>query len=191
MNTVYDTRGYKKALFKGEFDKQLFIQDALKNGASSIMVETCFFPERAMYWTRMFRTAAEKQGIRLSAIICDSNLLAEDRESREAALADLSEWVRIAALSKIPALKIRISGASSRLEDESCRLVSLLGSVVSDAKRYGVGLIVSGNAGMNDADLLLVLKQLDFSVCRIEPAPGTRLDKSDGKWIFNAENFLC
>ena len=191
MNTVYDTKGYKKALFKGEFDKQVFIQDALKSGASSIMVETRFFPERAMYWTRMFRAAAEKEGLKLNAIVCDSNLLAEDSESRETALADLSEWVRIAALSKIPALKIRITGISSHSGEEIRNLTSLLGIVVSDAKSYGVKLIISDNAGIHTTDLLSVLKHLDYSMCRIEAQPDVQLGKSGGKWIFNAESFLC
>ena len=72
-------------------------------------MDTRFFPERAMYWTRMLRNAASQQGMELSTLLLESELIA-GVDTVEAQRANLSEWIRIAALSKIRNLKIRVNG---------------------------------------------------------------------------------
>lgn len=182
MIKVFDTSDYWKKLYKGEFSRDQFIQDARSSGADAIMVESVYFRERAMYWTRMFRKAAADAGLEMRAIICESNLLARSKEERDNTVADLFEWIRISALSYIPYLNIRITGSAELCEMPLACLSETLKPVVETAKRYGMRLLFSDRAGLGASRLLDLVKTLDYHVCSVsgEEVPA---DLHDAKWF--------
>ena len=166
METIYTTSAYAGQLFTRTFSKEAFLDDAQRSGARALRVQTRFFPERAMYWTRMFRDAAAKRGMDLAAIELSSELLGGE-EAVNAQRANLSEWIRIAALSRIGRVMVRVDGAGDSA-DARRRLVSALEPLTGDIKQYGVKLVLaSGSAALDDAQLLEAAKALGYDVCRV------------------------
>ena len=180
---MYTTRNYAHALFKKTFTRETFLADAAAAGADKVLVGSRFFPERAMYWTRMFRADAEKKGIQLAGIICDSELVTEEADVLEAAKADLLEWIRIAALSRIAALRVRIDGDGTVDEAYVDSLAEALLSVVASAERYGTQLVFSaGTADIGEGLLLRLAKKLGYAACRIASG-GSRTNAADSVWF--------
>lgn len=166
---VFDTSGYIAKLYAGTFNREDFLCDAKACGAEELHVDTRFFPERAMYWTRMLRNAASQQGMELSTLLLESELIA-GVDTVEAQRANLSEWIRIAALSKIRNLKIRVNGRVG-MNDAWSMLAQALHPLVAIARQYGTTLILTdGSARLGDNQLIRAAKALGYANCRISPA---------------------
>ena len=76
MMRIFDTSAYIGQLMAGTFTREGFLKDAKAAGATELCVQVRFFPERAMYWTRMLRNAAAEQGMELTTIELSSELIA-------------------------------------------------------------------------------------------------------------------
>ncbi len=165
---MFTTSSFINKLHKKTFTRQDFINSAVEAGAEKILVGNRFFPERAMYWTRMFRHDAEKAGLKLEGIICDSEMITDNSDTLEAAKSDLLEWIRIAALSKIPALHVHIDGVENVDESRIDYLAKSLESVVSSAEQYGIMIVFSaGTASINHQQLINLAKKLGYTACRV------------------------
>lgn len=177
---AFDTSRYVRQLFNGSFQRETFLRDAKQAGTSELLVDVRFFPERAMYWTRMFREAASQEQLKLSTLLFDSMLIA-DQDTIEREHTNISEWIRIAALSKIPQLMLRING-QCRVPDKLQCLREALEPMVQLAHQYGMRLILSnGNAGLSGQDLLNTAKALGFEHVRID---AQELDCSEARcWL--------
>lgn len=166
MMKIYDTSAYVGRLFEGTFSREGFLNDAKASGATQLHVQTRFFPERAMYWTRMLRNAAATQGMELTTIDLESELIADERTVREQRL-NLSEWIRIAALSKIGQIRIHVDGEPGDGQAVK-RLVDALLPLAEMARQYGTILVLSkGSAEMSDRQLLQAAKALGYGICRV------------------------
>ena len=176
---IYDTSAYISQLFAGTFSREGFLNDALAAGAPQLHVQVRFFPERAMYWTRMMRNAAAEKGMALTTLELSSELIADERTVRAQQL-NLSEWIRIAALSKIGSLCISVDGEPGDLQAAK-RLVDALSPLMEMTRLYGTVLILSsGSAQMSDAQLLEAAKALGYASCRVKTR-GTLLG-CDAQW---------
>lgn len=176
---IYDTSAYIGRLFEGAFSREDFLNDAKSHGATQLHVQARFFPERAMYWTRMFRNAAAERGMELTTIDLDSELIADEWTVREQRL-NLSEWIRIAALSKIGQVRIHVDGEPG---DERAvkRLIDALSPLTQMAGQYGTMLVLAGgSAALSDGQLLEAAKALGYGVCRVHAKGG--LTGCDALW---------
>lgn len=164
---VFDASSFTSRLYKKNFTREEFLTQAKAKGADTILVDARFFPERAMYWTRMFRSDAQKMEISMKAIVRSSLLATEDANMLEAAKSDLLEWIRIAALSQIPNLHIKIDGVKTMDEAAIQSLAASLQPVFAAAQRYGTMLVFCrGTADITDEALLILLKSLGYTACR-------------------------
>lgn len=165
---VFTTSSFMPDLYKKEFTRQKFLDAAVATGADAIMVGSQFFPERAMYWTRMFRTDAEQRGLGFAGILCESELLVASSMAIKEAVSDLLEWIRISALSKISHLWVQINGMEPVDENRIEALSRDLQPVVKTAERYGIVLVfVDGTNAFGQNQLLTLVKKLGYTACRI------------------------
>lgn len=165
---VFTTSSFMPDLYKKEFTREKFLDAAVAAGADTIMVGAQFFPERAMYWTRMFRADAEKRGLGFAGILCESELLIASSEAIQEAVSDLLEWIRISALSKISHLWVQINGMEPFDENRIETLSRDLQPVVMTAERYGIVLVfVDGTNMIGQNQLLTLVKKLGYTACRI------------------------
>ena len=166
MMRIFDTSAYIGQLMAGTFTREGFLKDAKAAGATELCVQVRFFPERAMYWTRMLRNAAAAQGMELTTIELSSELIAEEKTVKEQRL-NLSEWIRIAALSKIKRIRIRVDGEPGDAQAAK-RLVDALAPLMEMTRLYGTVLVLAfGSAEMSDAQLLEAAKALGYGSCRV------------------------
>lgn len=176
---IYDTSEYVDRLFAGTFDREAFLDDAEKNGATELHVQTRFFPERAMYWTRMLRDAADRRGLSLTTLDLDSELIADERTVKAQRL-NLTEWIRIAALSRIGRVRIHVDGDPTA-ENKAQRLAQALSPLAEQTRQYGTMLVLAdGCAEFTDGQLLEAAKAVGYDVCRV--AARGELAGTDALW---------
>ena len=181
MKRAFDTDAFTKQLHARDFSMPAFVDAAVRQGAETVAVGARFFPERAMYWTRLSRQEAEKKGLTLSAIIVDSELVTSDTATLEAAQADLSEWIRIAGLSEIPALRVRLNGVDDQAPRDVPSLAAALAPLMVIAQRYGITLhLTAGDSGLTDEALLALAKALGYTSARVVTA--RPLSDADAMW---------
>lgn len=162
MYLCCNTKSLRFLRYKNQWHSEQVLNNVASTGVKGVIMETELFPERAMYWTRMAREKAAQMGMNLVAIYREADLTHAPKVNET--IADLREWVRIAALSNIPYVKIELTGAAPK---DYQALKDAWMQVIEYAGKYGTNVILGAERVLTLDELVMLVKQTNFSNCRI------------------------
>lgn len=179
MYLCCNTKSFRLLRYKNQWNAEQTLHEIASTGAQGVIMETELFPERAMYWTRMARENIAKKGMTLVALFREADLTNDSSLKTEQSIADLMEWVRIAALSNIPYVKIELSGA---FLNNYQAIESAFRRVIDYAAKYGTKVIFGSGRVVTLNELVSLIKRIGFSDCRIA-AKAADIEDSLKPWI--------
>lgn len=165
------------------YDKEDRIDSLLdelgKRGISRLIVDSLFFPERAMYWTRMAAGKARQRGLTMVGINRGVNIGDASSAEAEAAVYDLQEWGRICGLTGLALLRADLTGL---LQVGPSVLAARLMRVLAVTLRYGVRLVVAGNDAVSTKDLMQAVYEIGPDGCSLS-LPDLPREESLRAWV--------
>lgn len=179
MYLCCNTKSFRLLRYKNQWNAEQILHEIVSTGAQGVIMETELFPERAMYWTRMARENIAHKGMTLVALFREADLTNDSSLKTEQSIADLQEWVRIAALSSIPYVKIELNGAFLNNPQAA---EAALRRVADYAGKYGTKVIFSSGNVITFHELLGLIKPIGFSNCRLT-AKAENIEDSLKPWI--------
>ncbi len=154
------------------------LTEMASRGISKLIMDSTFFPERAMYWTRM-AAGKGKQRIDVVAINRRASLAAANEADAEAAVYDLQEWGRICGLTGLALLRVDLGGLA---EVEPAALARRIVRVAALTLQYGVRLIIAGNGVLDDERIIGALADVGPDRCTVS-VPQRQLDPVQRRWV--------
>lgn len=172
-----------KDFFWHRYDKEDRIDSLLdelgKRGISRLIVDSPFFPERAMYWTRMAAGKARQRGLTMVGINRGASLADASSAQSEAAVYDLQEWGRICGLTGLGLLRADLTGLP---QVGPSVLAARLARVLEVTLRYGVRLVVAGNDVVPTKDLMQAMYEIGPDGCTLS-LPGQPREERLRAWV--------
>jgi hypothetical protein len=158
---------------------ETLLDQLAKRKVAKLIVDSIFFPERAMYWTRMAARKARERNIEVVAINRRAAIgYASDTEV-EPAVYDLQEWGRICGLTRLPLLRVEMAGL---VEVGPEILAARIQRVLDSTLQYGVRLLLGGGGLVSTQQLLEAVARIGPDVCSLS-VPDQPLDVRSEAWV--------
>ncbi len=146
----------------------------------AVIADEADFNERAMYWTRIARKDLGDLGLDLLSVNTKMKMPVTAGREQDEQVANLMEWVRIAALSEIPFVDVELVGVC---DGDWSPTRDALSRAAEYAGKYRTRLILVRKAERDREDVLALAKRIGYNACRVCVSGDAVVEGAAREWV--------